>query len=108
MGTKSNRDAVGARVYARSAATRQMREVVAGDGYGSQNSLRQYFGLGDATTVDELVVQVAAGRASTQTFTNVAGDRIVADHREASDGAPDSDPLVEKHYASAGDAAEVQ
>ncbi len=57
VGTKSNRDAVGARVYATIGGTRQMREVVLGDGYGSQNSLRQYFGLADATSIDELVVR---------------------------------------------------
>src|SRR6187549_1298241 len=54
VGTSTNRDAVGARVYARVGKARQMREVVLGDGYGSQNTLRQYFGLGDATQVDEL------------------------------------------------------
>ena len=37
-----------------------MREVVLGDGYGSQNSLRQYFGLNDAAAVDEMVVPLAA------------------------------------------------
>ena len=59
---KSNRDAVGARVTLAAGGTQQMREVVLGDGYGSQNTLRQHFGLGDAATVDELRVQVAAHR----------------------------------------------
>jgi hypothetical protein len=57
VGTRSNRDAVGARITARVGAATQIREVVLGDGYGSQNSLRQHFGLGDATTVDELIVR---------------------------------------------------
>ena len=57
MGVKSNRDAVGARVSIKVNGKQQMREVVLGDGYGSQNSLRQHFGLGDATSVDELTVK---------------------------------------------------
>src|SRR5205809_5736349 len=57
VGTKSNRDAVGARVSITVKGKPQMREVVLGDGYGSQNSLRQYFGLNDAAQVDEMVVR---------------------------------------------------
>jgi hypothetical protein len=93
VGTESNRDAVGARVYATIGGTRQMREVVLGDGYGSQNTLRQYFGLGDAAQVDELIVRwPKSGR--TQTFRNVAANRIVRitegrdDIVEARYGAP--------------------
>jgi hypothetical protein len=100
VGTKSNRDAVGARVYARVGKARQMREVALGDGYGSQNSLRQYFGLGDATTVDELVV-VWPRSGVTQTFTHVAGDRIVQVTEAAATGPADSTPLLEKHYVAA-------
>ncbi len=46
MGTKSNRDAVGARVTLRAGGSTQMREVVLGDGYASQSTLRLHFGLG--------------------------------------------------------------
>ncbi|HEX6463786.1 MAG TPA: CRTAC1 family protein, partial [Vicinamibacterales bacterium] len=97
VGTRTNRDAVGARVYARTGGMRQMREVVLGDGYGSQNSLRQYFGLGDAATVDELVVRWPRSGV-TQTFTSVPVDRIVQVTEAASTGAPNTTPLVEKHY----------
>jgi hypothetical protein len=101
VGTKSNRDAVGARVYARVGTMRQMREVVLGDGYGSQNSLRQYFGLGDHAIVDELVVRWPRSGV-TQTFTHVAADRIVQITEAAASGAPDTTPIVEKHYVAAG------
>ena len=94
VGTKSNRDAVGARVYAKTSGSQQMREVVLGDGYGSQNSLRQYFGLGDRGTVDELDV-VWPRSGITQTFKNVAADRIL----EVTEGR---DGLVEKHYVAGG------
>jgi enediyne biosynthesis protein E4 len=97
VGTTSNRDAVGARVYAKIGATEQMRELVSGDGYGSQNSLRQYFGLGDRTTVDELTVKWPRS-GITQTFKNVGADRIVqvTESKTAGDQA-----LVERHYTAA-------
>ena len=53
VGKKSNRDAVGARVSIKAGGKPQMRELIEGDGYGSENSLRQHFGLGSATSVDE-------------------------------------------------------
>jgi hypothetical protein len=67
----TNRDGVGARVTVRAGGKSQMREVVLGDGYGSQNSLRLYYGLGDARQADEIVVRwPRSGRQ--QTFRNVA------------------------------------
>ena len=93
VGTKSNRDGVGARVWATTGGTRQLREVVLGDGYGSQNTLRQYFGLNDATAVDELLVKWPRSGV-TQTFHHVAANRIV----EVTEGR---DELVEKTYTPA-------
>src|SRR5262249_48375117 len=98
VGTRSNRDAVGARIYARIGKMRQMREIALGDGYGSQNSLRQYFGLGAQTSLDE-----PGGRwprsGVTHTVTRVAGDRIVQITEAAATGGPDSSPLREMNYA---------
>src|SRR6185295_8987329 len=76
VGTKSNRDGVGARVSIAVKGKPQMREVVLGDGYGSQNSLRQYFGLSESNSVDEMVVRWPRSGA-VQKFQNVAGNRIV-------------------------------
>lgn len=90
VGTRSNRDAVGARVTARSGSLTQTREVALGDGYGSQNALRLHFGLGAAHRVDELVVRWPAS-GTVQRFRDVAADRIV----EITEGA---DRLVEKRY----------
>jgi hypothetical protein len=75
-GTKSNRDAVGARVTIEIDGKRQIREVQAGDGYASQSSLRLHFGLGEATKVDEMTVRWPASR-SEQRFRDVPADRIV-------------------------------
>jgi hypothetical protein len=92
VGVKSNRDAVGARVIVRNSGKQQMREVVLGDGYGSQNTLRQHFGLGGATVVDELTVRWPRS-GIVQRFRNVAANRIV----EITEG---SEALAEKHYRS--------
>jgi hypothetical protein len=91
VGTKSNRDGVGARVSIVAAGKPQMREIVLGDGYGSQNSLRQYFGLADATEVDEMVVRWPRS-GIIQKFPKVAANRIV----QVTEG---SDALVEKRYS---------
>jgi len=90
VGVQSNRDAVGARVTIKNKGKLQMREVVLGDGYGSQNSLRQHFGIGDNTAVDELVVHWPKSGV-TQTFQNVAADRIV----EITEG---KNELITKNY----------
>ncbi len=60
-GTRSNRDAVGARVRVRTGANWQTRVVTAGSGYLSGSSLRQHFGLGNATHVDEVVIDWPSG-----------------------------------------------
>ncbi|HSS49487.1 MAG TPA: CRTAC1 family protein, partial [Thermoanaerobaculia bacterium] len=75
-GTKSNRDAVGARAIVRAGGKMLTREVVAGDGYASQNMLRLHFGLGAAATVDELTIKWPAS-GTVQHFQNVPADRIV-------------------------------
>jgi len=90
VGTQSNRDAVGARITAVVGVKRQTREITLGDGYGSQNSLRQYFGLSDADTVDELTVKWPKS-GIVQKFTGVTGNRIV----EITEG---KDMLIEKNY----------
>ena len=95
VGVKSNRDAVGARVITKVKGKLQMREVVLGDGYGSQNTLRQHFGLGDSDSVDELTVRWPRS-GIVQTFHAVAANRIV----EITEG---SDRLVEKHYRRPAD-----
>jgi enediyne biosynthesis protein E4 len=61
VGTRSNRDAVGARLELVSGGVRQVREVRAGDGFMSQSSLVQHFGLGDAQRVDSLTVHWPSG-----------------------------------------------
>lgn len=76
VGRHSNRDAVGARVTVYVDGKMQTREVVLGDGYGSQNSLRQHFGLAQHSIAEKLIVRWPASGIS-QTFENVAANQIV-------------------------------
>lgn len=89
VGTRSNRDAVGARVTARTRRGEQTREVILGDGYASQSSLRLHFGLGAEERVEELVVRWPAS-GTVQSFRDVPANRIV----EVTEGGE----LVEKRY----------
>lgn len=61
VGTRSNRDAVGAVVLLQAGDLKLMRHVEAGSGYASQNSLRLHFGLGDAPRIDDLTVRWPSG-----------------------------------------------
>ncbi len=91
VGTRSNRDAVGARATVRTAGQQQTREVVLGDGYGSQSSLRLHFGLGGAGKVDEIEVKWPAS-GTVQRFRNVAADHIVQ--------VTEGQDLVERRYGA--------
>jgi hypothetical protein len=61
VGTRSNRDAIGARVTAKVGAAMLLREVNGGNGYASQSSTRVHIGLGAATRIDELTVRWPSG-----------------------------------------------
>lgn len=60
-GTRSNRDAIGARIRVRTGDHWQSSEVAAGGGYLSGNSLRQHFGVGDRTRIDEVSIDWPSG-----------------------------------------------
>jgi hypothetical protein len=75
VGTRSNRDAVGARVTLTAAGKQQTREVSCGSGYLANQSLVQHFGLGEATEAQELAVRWPSG-AYTMQF-HVPADRLV-------------------------------
>lgn len=62
VGMKSNRNAVGARVELKAAGLTQIDEVHAGDSYISHSDWRLHFGLGEAKTVDEIIVRWPSGK----------------------------------------------
>jgi enediyne biosynthesis protein E4 len=74
IGTKSNRDAMGARLKLTAGGLTQIREVEGGGSYMSQSDLRAHFGLGAATKIDKLEISWPSG--AKQTFTNFAADQF--------------------------------
>jgi len=61
-GTRSNRDAIGARIEVWSGGVRQIREVDGGNGFSAQSSHVMHFGLGDREQVDEVRIRWPSGR----------------------------------------------
>jgi hypothetical protein len=74
IGTKSNRDAVGATIRIFHDGTAQSRMVRGGASYLSQSELPVTLGVGRRDRVDRVVVEWPSGR--TDEFTNVAAGRI--------------------------------
>ncbi len=61
QGTISNRSGIGARVEIHGDWGIQIREVRAGESYGIVNSFNQHFGIGQSTTIDQIVVKWPSG-----------------------------------------------
>jgi len=61
VGTKSNRDGIGARVTLLAGGRRQIQDVTSGGSYLSQNDLRVHFGLGSATRIDRIEIRWPSG-----------------------------------------------
>ncbi|MCE9541092.1 CRTAC1 family protein [Candidatus Kaiserbacteria bacterium] len=80
VGTKSNRDGVGARIEVAANNMNQVREVTSGGSYLSQNSLWQNFGLGTARTVDTLTIHWPSGVL--QTLHDIRADRSLTVREE--------------------------
>jgi|GEM_PF-64326 len=74
-GTASNVGAVGARVRIYGPWGVQVREVRAGDSYGTSNSMQMHFGLGVATTVDSVRIDWPSHQQSH--FYNLQADQFV-------------------------------
>jgi Flp pilus assembly protein TadD len=69
-GTKSNRDAIGARVEVEYGGRKVVRRLQAGSGYLAQHTKRLFFGLGDMPAADKVTVVWPSGL--TQEFQNLA------------------------------------
>jgi len=65
IGTKSNRDGIGARITAKTGGRTFVDEVRSGSSYSSSNDMRVHFGLGSATKVDSLEVRWPSGLTET-------------------------------------------
>jgi hypothetical protein len=74
VGTRSNRDALGARIRVKAGGISQIREIAAGGSYLSQSDLRAHFGLGPSTRIDS--VEVSWPNGVRQEFHNVRADQF--------------------------------
>jgi hypothetical protein len=75
VGSKSNRSAIGARVYCTTGDHRQMDEVRSGGSFYSQNDLRIHFGLGKATHID--VLEIHWPSKQVDRFRDIAANQIL-------------------------------
>jgi hypothetical protein len=74
IGTKSNRDAMGARIKLRAGDLSQIREISGGGSYLSQSDLRAHFGLGQHSRADTVEVSWPSG--AHQVFRDVEADKF--------------------------------
>ena len=74
VGTKSNRDGIGARVRVKTAARILVDEVRSGSSYVSSSDTRVHFGLGSATKIDWIEIRWLSGLI--ERFANLPVDQI--------------------------------
>ncbi len=74
VGTKSNRDGIGARVTLKVGARLLVNEIRSGSSFDSNSDMRMHFGLAAATKIDWIQVRWPSGL--TERFENVAVDTI--------------------------------
>ena len=88
VGTRSNRDAVGALIRVRTARGWQTRQVSAGSAYLSAQSHVQHVGLGPETDAEEVRINWPSGAETVRAH-------LAADHRYVvvENGAPPAGPL---------------
>ncbi|MEW6991622.1 CRTAC1 family protein [Colwelliaceae bacterium 6441] len=77
-GLAPNTEAIGARVFASVGDVTQMREVILGGNFTSQNTTIQSFGLGNAEEIDTLRIEWPDGRESVMTAIQVDQKLIVS------------------------------
>jgi hypothetical protein len=74
VGTKSNRDGIGARISVKAGARTLVDEVRSGSSYNSSSDMRVHFGLGMATRVDSVQIRWPSGLL--ERFDNLPADSI--------------------------------
>src|SRR5712672_2177964 len=74
VGTKSNRDGIGARISVKVGTRTLVDEVRSGSSYNSSSDMRVHFGLGSSTKVDSVQIRWPSGL--TERFENLTVDSI--------------------------------
>jgi hypothetical protein len=75
QGIQSNRNGIGARVEIYGAWGKQIRDVRSGEGFRYMSSLNAHFGIGTATTIDQVIVRWPSGIVDT--FNNVTPNQTL-------------------------------
>ena len=70
QGIQSNRNGIGARVEIYGAWGKQIRDVRSGEGFEYMSSLNVHFGIGQATTIDQVIIRWPSGIIDT--YSNVS------------------------------------
>ncbi len=86
-GRQSNRDGIGAIITIAGKAGRQTRVVTAGDGYASQFSRVQHFGLGSESQVQQIRIEWPSG--AVQEFGSIAADQLLEVDEESGLAGPE-------------------
>ena len=73
-GTKSNRDAIGARITVIAGGLTQIQEINGGNGYAGQSMRRAHFGIGKAAKIDSVEIHWPSG--AKEKVTNVAMNKL--------------------------------
>jgi len=99
LGTKSNRDAMGARIRVVTGGMSQIREIAGGGSYISQSDLRANFGLGQAAQAETVEIKWPSGQIDT--FSNVKANQFYLVEEGTHDlrVAPPAPPTVEPQTA---------
>jgi hypothetical protein len=74
VGTKSNRDGIGARIRVKTAARILVDEVRSGSSYISNSDMRVHFGLGSASKIEWVEIRWPSGL--TERFASLPVDQI--------------------------------
>ena len=70
QGIQSNIDGIGARVEIHGAWGKQIRDIRSGEGFEFMSSMNAHFGIGQATTIDQVVIKWPSGVVDT--YNNVS------------------------------------
>jgi hypothetical protein len=74
VGSKSNRDAIGAKLVVTAGGRRQVVEIRSGGSYVSHNDLRAHVGLGNASRLERVEIRWPSG--ATEVVSGLAADRF--------------------------------
>jgi enediyne biosynthesis protein E4 len=94
VGTKSNRDGIGARITVNAGKRLLVDEVRSGSSYVSNNDMRVHFGLGSATKVEWVQVRWPSGL--TERFGERSGEVVIDKIQTLKEGSGTAVPAEEK------------